>query len=356
MGSVAAFHAVLWVVAASAWPDLGWWSPLGVLVGTLMLAGRRRRPVAIAVAAVLALSVVPVVFTAVIGLHTVGRVKGARTCVGVMAAVAVIVGVTQVLEDGVVGLGRSALITAALGAPLLFGAYRRTRAALAVEQAARRAGEQAERDRMVAAAVQAERRHLARELHDAVAHSVAVMTMRAGALEMIDDATAPTDVAAEAATIARLGRQALDELRAMLGVLRDDEATPTAPLPTVESIPTLTEQATNVGLDVDLHISGDPTYLDPQLSRACYRLVQEGLTNCAKHAPGAPVRVEVSVHPDGITAAVVNPGPARPGADHRGTGLGIAGLRERARLIGATVAAGRAADGGWELSLSTPPR
>lgn len=213
----------------------------------------------------------------------------------------------------------------------------------------------ADREQTLAAerAREAERARIAREMHDVLAHRLSLVSMHAGVLAFRAD-LGPQEVRSEARVIADAARQALDELRGVLGVLRDSDAG-RPPQPTVADLDELVGQARTAGpVELESRLDGDPP---APLGRHVYRVVQEGLTNARKHAPGAPVTVRVTGRPGGDLAvevlnpagsAVVGPGPGA------GSGLGLVGLTERASLAGGRITSGPTADGGFSLRVVLP--
>jgi signal transduction histidine kinase len=215
------------------------------------------------------------------------------------------------------------------------------------EQAGREQRVRAERARAQ------ERGRIAREMHDVVAHRVSLMVLHAGALEM----NAPDDATAEAAALIRTtGRDALEDLRAALGVLRDGDTGP-APLPTLADVDDLLEQSRAAGVTISRHDEGDPGAFPSALERTLYRVVQEALTNVHKHAPAASTRVDFCWRQDLVGVEIRNDPPPRrelPADTMPGSGSGLDGLRERVELLGGTFAAGRRLDGGFSVSAHLP--
>src|SRR5690606_9021050 len=236
--------------------------------------------------------------------------------------------------------------------PLFFGMWVGTRRQL-VENLRERA-ERLEREQHLRAetAIAAERTRIAREMHDVVAHRVSLMVLHAGGLEV----SAPDERTAEIAELIRTtGREALSELREILGVLRNGEAAPTAPQPVLDDVGSLIDAACAAGANVDLTTTGTPRPLNAQVERTAYRVVQEALTNAVKHAPGAEIDVRIDYGRTALTVTVVN-GPAtvkvaNPVPD---SGYGLIGLRERLALVGGTFVAGPLADGGWWVRAIIP--
>ncbi|MDN3311311.1 histidine kinase [Microbacterium oryzae] len=206
-----------------------------------------------------------------------------------------------------------------------------------------------ERDQRAQLAVADERARIAREMHDIVSHSLTVMiTLSEGAAAQAEAGRAGAPAAMR--TVAETGRASLAEMRRLLGVLRSpDEAAAVAPLPSSDDLDALVERFRGAGLAVRLTRDGAPI-ADAALALTVFRIVQEGLTNVLRHAPGAR-RVEVVVgRADGRVVVEIANGPGtRPGSGPSGRGTGIIGLRERAALYAGTIEAGAAADGGWLL-------
>ena len=199
-----------------------------------------------------------------------------------------------------------------------------------------------ERERTLLAehAVAAERVRIARELHDAVAHSVSLMVVQAHALGALQGAARD----AAGAQIAEIGRDALTEMHHMLDVLRPgDEAPELAPAPGVRDVAGLVERARGAGIDVALAVEGEPRPLPAGLDLSAYRIVQEALTNVIKHARALRTEVLVSYGPHALELSVLDDGA---GAGEGGTpGHGLVGMRERVALFGGTLETGERTDG-----------
>jgi signal transduction histidine kinase len=235
------------------------------------------------------------------------------------------------------------------GALLGWGAYGRTRDALVDEWRARARSAERDQVRKVEEARSAERVRIAREMHDTLAHRLTLLATTAGALEYRTDLSAE-QVSAAAGVVRVSAGEALDELRAVIGVLRDgpDELRPT---PGLADLPTLVEQERAAGATVRLEVP--ELELPTAVGLAVYRTCQEALTNARRHAPGAPVHVRVLVE-DGLRVRVVNtPGGHSLGP---GTGTGLVGLRERVELLGGTLLAGPDGSGGFALEAWLPWR
>jgi len=215
--------------------------------------------------------------------------------------------------------------------------------------------EQLEREHMADArrAVDEERSRIARELHDVVAHRVSLMTVQAGAAKTV--ATEDLDGALRAMeAVEQEGRQALGELRHLLGVLRPEvEANGLGPQPGFADIPRLVEHLREMGLDVTLKIEGVQTNLPARVDLSMYRIVQEALTNVLKHAgPNARTEVRLNTNNREVIIEVLDRGHGvtiLPGSGH-----GIAGMRERAQLLGGSFDAGVRLGGGFQVVAHLP--
>jgi len=224
----------------------------------------------------------------------------------------------------------------------------------ALVQALKDRAERAEREQHLLAeqARAEERRRLAGEMHDVVTHRVSLMVLQAGALRM----TAKDEATRQAAEDLRAaGCQALDELRDLVGILRsapDGEQSPS-----VAGLAALVAESTGVGTPAELIEDGDPTLASPVVGRTAYRVVREALTNVRKHAPGAPVTVQVSYDPSQVRLSIRNAPPAGyPASPLAGTGsgLGLANLRQRIELVHGTLLAGPGPDGGFRVEATLP--
>ncbi len=201
------------------------------------------------------------------------------------------------------------------------------------------------------AAVAGERATIARELHDVIAHSVSVMTVQAGAARLLLDED-PSRARASLLAVEETGRQALAEMRRLLGILRsDDSQTRLAPQPGISDITSLVEHVRGAGLPVELVVDGEPQPLPPGIDLAAYRVVQEALTNALKHAGAARAEVSIRYGENAIQLAVTNDGHVvRNGRD----GHGLIGMRERVALYGGEFAATPRREGGFAVRATLP--
>ena len=252
-------------------------------------------------------------------------------------------------------LGLGVLMTAAVVAWGMFVRARRQLVQSLRDRAVRAEGEQLLR---VEQARHLERTRIAREMHDVLAHRLSLLSMHAGALEFRPDAP-PAEVAQAAGVVRASARQALEDLREVIGVLRDgDGDRATRPQPTLSDLPALVEECRQAGVRVRAE------YRVPELSSApaatgrnAYRIVQEGLTNVRKHAPGTVADVRVEGGPGtGLTIEVRNPPPA--GGEHAvplpSAGTGLIGLLERVSLSGGHLEHGWTTDGEFRLLATLP--
>jgi signal transduction histidine kinase len=209
---------------------------------------------------------------------------------------------------------------------------------------------EAERDQQGRLAAAAERSRIAREMHDIVAHNVSVMIALAdGASFAVRDAPDDAEVAMRSA--ARTGRQALTEMRRLLGILRDDGEAERTPQPGIAQLDALVDQMRAAGVPTTLSVTGSPTELaGGGLQLAAYRIVQEALTNTLKHAgPGVEATVTLRWSDDRLAVAVANTGLSSGAPAPEGGGL--RGMRERAAVYDGTVEAGPAQGGGWRVAV-----
>ncbi|MGV9558718.1 sensor histidine kinase [Streptomyces sp. NPDC003401] len=244
----------------------------------------------------------------------------------------------------------------------VLGDSMRTRRAYFAQLEERAARLEKEREAQAKVAVAAERARIARELHDVVAHNVSVMVVQADGAAYVLDA-APDQAKKALETISSTGRQALAEMRRLLGVLRTgehEEGGEYVPQPDVEQIDDLVQQCRGSGLPVDFKVEGTPRPLPSGVELTAYRIVQEALTNTRKHGgPDAGASVRLVYFDDGLGLLVEDDGKGAPhelyeegGADGRGHGL--IGMRERVGMVGGTLDAGPRPGGGFRISALLP--
>jgi signal transduction histidine kinase len=210
----------------------------------------------------------------------------------------------------------------------------------------------ATREQRASRAVAEERNRIARELHDVIGHSVSVMTVQATAVRRTLEPD--QDKEREALLVVeQTGREALAEMRRVVGVLRRPEEGPAlAPQPSLEHLDQLVAKAREAGLAVDLRIEGEPVQLAAGLDLTAYRLVQEGLTNTLKHARAQQAEVLVRYSDGRVELTVTDDGPG--GGDGDTGGHGLVGMRERVSVYGGDLEAGPCPEGGYRLRATLP--
>lgn len=200
----------------------------------------------------------------------------------------------------------------------------------------------------------AERAQIAAEMHDVLAHRLSVLALHTGALQR-RAATLPPQVAARIDLLRTTSTDALDDLRDLLGALRDPTTTSEAALtPNVPELPVLLEEARTAGQVVDAVIEGDPSSAPASHHLAVHRLVREGLTNVRKHSGGAPARLTVHYCPPTTIVRITNDLAVTPHAAGTGGGYGLVGLAERIHALHGTIEYGAVDDGCWHLTAHLP--
>jgi signal transduction histidine kinase len=245
------------------------------------------------------------------------------------------------------------------GGVVAWGMFVRARRQLV--QSLRERAERAEDEQQlrVDQARQQERARIAREMHDVLAHRISLLSMHAGALEFRPDAP-PEEVARAAGIVRASAHQALEDLREVIGVLREEPAPnggPERPQPTLADLPALVEESRAAGMHVSAECRvGELATVPDGIGRNAFRIVQEGLTNARKHAQGAAVEVIVDgAAGDGLTVEVRNRLPVGVAAAHiPGTGTGLVGLSERTMLAGGRLEHGRTPGGDFQLRAWLP--
>jgi signal transduction histidine kinase len=215
--------------------------------------------------------------------------------------------------------------------------------------------ERLERERELATqlALADERQRIARELHDVVAHSVSVMVVQAGAART-SLTTQPERATDALLAVEATGREALGELRRLLGLLTDASSEPSlAPQPGVGELDRLVERVSQAGQPIDVRITGTPRPLPPGLDLAAYRILQEALTNALKYARGAPTEVVVEWNEQELRLSVVDRGSGHATAE-TSAGRGLLGMKERVAVYGGQLEAGAGIEGGFGVSVRLP--
>lgn len=335
-----------------------------LIAGPVLLLWRNRAPVTVA-AAVSAVTLVYLaagypygpVFLSLIAACFTAVAAGHRRAVLIIAAV--LYTVYLLLTTWLYRLLPPAGDTGASWAQLS-GAAAWLLAVLAVAELWRLRREQFVRDRRERAEAERrradeERLRIARELHDVLAHSISVINVQAGvALALMDER--PEQARQALTTIKAASKEALGEVRQVLGTLRGPGEAPRSPAPGLDRLPELLEQAAGAGLAVEVSREGRSTALPPGVDLAGFRIVQEALTNIIRHSGARSARLRITRRPDEIELRVDDDGPATtadPPGD-TGGGNGLLGMRERAAALGGTVEAGPRAEGGFRVLARLP--
>jgi signal transduction histidine kinase len=345
-------------------PDGPLWLDIALIIGIVAPLLFRRRfpfgaPVAVGAAVVLACLIddrlVPTNFIAFLsGCAAAFLVALLRDRRQAVAGLAIVVGTEAVVArtDPSGGIGNFVFITLIFAIIWFVGFVLGRKFEEADEARDRALRAEREREERARAAVAEERARIARELHDVVGHSVSVMTVQASGVRRL---LRPDQEREREAllVVERTGREALAEMRRMVGVLRRPEEAPAlAPQPSLEHLDRLVEQARDAGLQVDLRIEGEAFELPVGVDLTAYRLVQEGLTNAIKHAQAK--RAEVVVHYSDGEVEVTVSDDGRGVGSGPGAGHGLVGMRERVSVYGGDLDAGPRPGGGYRLRAKLP--
>jgi len=288
-----------------------------------------------------------------VALYSVGLGLTAR---GVAIGAALAFGLYSVaVAAGEEGASELAFVTGGIAAALAVGRAARVMGFESDALEARAAELESTQDEATRAAVAAERARIARELHDVIGHSISVMGIQAGAVRRV----LPPELGAERESllsVERTGRDAVTEMRRLLGFLRpaEGETSSSEPPPTLHRLEDLVGDLRLAGLDVDLTLDGDLDALSPGRALTAFRIVQEALTNALRHAAGSRVRAILRQTADSLVIEVADSGGTAPSPGFNGGGYGLLGMRERVALYGGTLDAGPAADGGFVVRASIP--
>jgi signal transduction histidine kinase len=361
--TVAGVSSAAGAAGQAPWRSLDGLGYLLLAMGPLALVARRRWPLPVLVV-VLANSVAYSArgypeggtgLTAFVALYTVAASVESRRLVVVATVVAAgLAGVMEVVfYRSTMFEGEPLYVAVVMLAAAWLGEAVRNRRAYVAELRDR--AERAERTREEEARrrVDEERMRIARELHDVVSHSIGVISVQAGVASHLLERR-PDKAGAALATIRQASDEALGELHAMLGVLRQpDGRAPLAPAPGLAQLDALVAQAEGAGLRVEVAVGGVAAHLPPAVDLACYRIVQESLTNVVRHAGASCASVTVAADGDALAVEVTDDGTGVPGSGN-GARQGIVGMRERARALGGTLHAGPRPEGGFRVSARLP--
>jgi signal transduction histidine kinase len=323
---------------------------LGILLAALSsfpLVARRRAPLAVFVLCAVASSVLfllgypegpPIGPTVALYFVALSRPEGRlRTLVTVA-----FVGALFALHITLVGIGKESFPggEALLGVILWTGVWiaadrtRLRRARMAeLEERAHRAEREAERDRRLAAAE--ERARIARDLHDSAGHAINVILVQAGAARLLQEQD-PERAREALATVEEVARETIREIDRLVGALREDSESGTVePPPGLAALDALADRHRASGLEIDLSVHGSPRPLAPGADQAAYRILQEALTNAARHGEGSTAEVDLAFGDAAVEITVTNPIPSK--AAMNGERHGLVGMRERAALLGGSI-------------------
>jgi signal transduction histidine kinase len=334
---------------------------LGVLA-CVLLCFRRRWPTGVAVATI-ALGAYSAFAAAagILALFSVAVHRRFAVVAGVTALALVVTPIALVLHPDPSGSVPLAVgLNIAIGAAVIaWGMFVRARRQLVLSLRDRADRAESQQQLRVAQARHQERAQIAREMHDVLAHRISLLSMHAGALEFRPDA-APAEIERAAGVVRASAHQALEDLREVIGVLREDDEDggPERPQPALANLPALLDESRAAGMHVSSECRVEDLDAVPAgVGRTAYRIVQEGLTNARKHAQGASVDVTFDGGAgDGLTVEVRNrlpladPGPTRI----PGTGTGLIGLAERTSLAGGRLDHGRTPDADFRLRAWLP--
>ncbi|UJW28875.1 histidine kinase [Saccharothrix sp. AJ9571] len=341
--------------AVPAWFLYGDWV-LGAL-GCVALWWRRRFPVALATVLIASSAVSETISgAAIIALFTVAVHCSTRATAALCAASLAALSFYQLLRpEPVAPVLVFATIVLGHVAVVAWGLSVRSRRELVTSLRERAEAADVEAQLRADRSQHEAREALAREMHDVLGHRLSLLSVHAGALSYYRDASA--EETAQAAEVVRENaHRALQDLREVIGVLRAPVGE--LPLPVVEDVLELIDEAGQAGSPVELRdetgVTADGSLLPATQGRTLYRLVQECLTNVRKHAPGASVVIRITGQPgDHLTAEIVN-APSSGASSQPGSGEGLRGLAERARLVAGRLDYGPTASGGWRVRLQLP--
>ncbi|MEU0092707.1 histidine kinase [Kribbella sp. NPDC006257] len=353
--------SLITILAQAASGRAGWqlrdWVVLGLgIVASLALWWRRRFPVTVTVVAILALLGGQIFVPMGLALLTLAiRRRDLALAVLSLAAYAgyVLSSYWNQPSDLWVLIFTGPFL---IGTWVAIGAYIGARRDLMVSLRDRAERAEAERELRADQARLGERARIAQEMHDVLAHKVSLIALHAGGLE-VNPAVGPEKVESSAGLIRETARQAMEDLREVLGVLRTDlsaAGADLAPVPRAVDLARLVEASRAAGVNVqsDLELPDD---VPASVGRTVYRIVQEALTNVHKHARGVSTEVFVKGAPGtGVTVRVTNVRPVAADSLLPGSGAGLVGLRERVSLSGGSISAGPTAEGGWRVEAWLP--
>ncbi|GAA1591858.1 histidine kinase [Kribbella sancticallisti] len=352
--------SLLTIVAQAAsggngWQTRDWFVLAAGIVASLALWWRRRYPVTVTIITILALGLAQVFVPMGLALLTLA-IRRRDTVLGLLTAAAYLAYIVSSWSD------TSDILVLAFTGPFLVGswvavgAYIGARRDLMVSLRDRAERAEAERELRAEQARLGERARIAQEMHDVLAHKVSLIALHAGGLE-VNPAVGPEKVESSAGLIRETARQAMEDLREVLGVLRTDvsvDGADLAPVPRAADLDRLVQASRAAGVNVTSELTL-PDDVPALVGRTVYRIVQEALTNVHKHARGATTSVLVDgAAGTGVTVRVANLRPVAADSLLPGSGAGLVGIRERVTLSGGRLTVGPTADGGWQVEAWLP--
>ncbi|MDX2969134.1 sensor histidine kinase [Kribbella solani] len=352
--------SLMTIVLQAASGSGGWsvkdWYVLGAgVVASLALLWRRRFPVTVTAVTIVAMLTASIFVPMGLALLTLSirRRDLALAILGLAAYAAYVLNSWG---------GRGQIWVSVFTGPFLvgtwiaIGAYVGARRDLMASLRDRAERAEAERELRSEQARLGERSRIAQEMHDVLAHKVSLIALHAGGLE-VNPTVGPDKVEGSARLIRETARQAMEDLREVLGVLRTDvsvDGADLAPVPRASDLERLIAASRDAGVTVGYEFAL-PDDVPVSVGRTVYRVIQESLTNVHKHARGAATDVRVSgARGDGVTVRVTNVRPVAAGSLLPGAGAGLVGLRERVQLVGGRITTGPTTDGGWQVGAWLP--
>ncbi|TCC19457.1 sensor histidine kinase [Kribbella speibonae] len=341
--------------SGSGWGVKDWWT-LGVgAVASVVLLWRRRFPATVTAITILAMLTTSVFVPMGLALLTLAirRRDLVLAVLGLAAYAAYVVNTAATGDQFWVSVFTAPFL---VGTWVAIGAYVGARRDLMASLRDRAERAEAERELRSEQARLGERARIAQEMHDVLAHKVSLIALHAGGLE-VNPSVGPDKVEGSARLIRETARQAMEDLREVLGVLRSDvsvDGTDLTPVPKASDLERLIMASRDAGVAVGYDVSL-PDDVPVSVGRTVYRLVQESLTNVHKHARGAATDVQVhGARGEGVTVRVTNVRPVAAGSLLPGAGAGLVGLRERVQLVGGRLWTGPTTEGGWRVEAWLP--
>jgi signal transduction histidine kinase len=349
-------------------PVAGWISslsfPLAAAQG-VPLAWRRIRPVAVAAVVVVAFAAYGLLIDPTppyagwvalfaVAAHVPGRRRATVVSCAVAAALAAAtIGAAVVHPAGQNELPAVLLLTLIV---LMGGALTRAERARVSALRERAASLEREQDAVRGQAALEERLRIARDLHDVVGHGLSAIAVQSGTARVALDAGDLGAVRTALGHVEATSRGAMQEMRALVGLLREPSPGAAGGAPGLAGLPALVEQAGQAGVRADLDAVGDLGQVPPAVGQCAYRTVQEALTNVVRHAPGAAATVRLEAREGRLRVEVTDHGGTRAGVVSASGGHGLVGMRERVEALHGTLQAGPLAEGGWAVRVSLPLR